>query len=318
MYDQYNRKIEYMRISLTDRCNLHCKYCQPDVTQHVPHAEILRYEEILRICQAALALGITKFKITGGEPLLRKGCCDFIAQLKALPGVEQVTLTTNGTLLPQFAPALKAVQVDCVNVSLDTLDTTWYKEVTGGDVQAALQGLDALKAAGLPFKINCVPLEGMGVNNILNLLKLADEYEVPLRFIELMPLTCNAALRGVNGSTIRSLLAQLGLYFVLNKQRYGNGPATYYSIRGYKIPVGFIEPLHNKFCSTCNRVRLTAVGMLKPCLYSDVGLNLKRMLRDGVNDDDIVSAMQEIIYAKPMGHGFEDKPGMFNMSQIGG
>ena len=318
MYDQYNRKIDYLRISLTDRCNLHCRYCQPEVSEHVPHNEILRYEELLRICRAALQLGIRKFKITGGEPLLRKGCSDFIANLKQLEGVEQVTLTTNGTLLAQQLPELIKAGVDSINVSLDTLDAADYKELTGGSLSSVLQALQELHVAGIPFKLNCVPLAENGLADIMQLLKLAHSYNAPLRFIELMPLDCNASLKGVSGSEIRSLLEQAGLQLQPDAQRYGNGPASYWRIGGYKMPVGFIEPLHNKFCAVCNRVRLTSVGMLKPCLYSDEGMNLKRLLRDGGSDADLVKAMQDIIYAKPAGHSFDVKAARFNMSQIGG
>ena len=318
MYDQYNRKIDYLRISLTDRCNLHCRYCQPEISEHVPHNEILRYEELLRICRAALQLGIRKFKITGGEPLLRKGCSDFIASLKQLDGVEQVTLTTNGTLLAQQLPALIAAGVDSINVSLDTLDAVYYKELTGGSLGSVLQALQELHVAGIPFKLNCVPLAENGLADIMQLLKLANDYNAPLRFIELMPLDCNANLKGVSGSEIRSLLGQAGLSLQPDAQRYGNGPASYWRISGYKMPVGFIEPLHNKFCAVCNRVRLTSIGMLKPCLYSDEGMNLKRLLRDGGSDADLVKAMQDIIYAKPAGHSFEVAAACFNMSQIGG
>ena len=318
MYDQYNRKIDYLRISLTDRCNLHCRYCQPEISEHVPHNEILRYEELLRICRAALQLGIRKFKITGGEPLLRKGCSDFIASLKQLDGVEQVTLTTNGTLLAQQLPALIAAGVDSINVSLDTLDAAYYKELTGGSLGNVLQALRELQAAGIPFKLNCVPLAENGLADIMQLLKLAHRYNAPLRFIELMPLDCNTNLHGLSGSEIRSQLEQAGLELQPDAQRYGNGPASYWRIGGYKMPVGFIEPLHNKFCAVCNRVRLTSVGMLKPCLYSDEGMNLKHLLRDGASDADLVKAMQEIIYAKPAGHSFDVKAARFNMSQIGG
>lgn len=318
MYDQYNRKIDYLRISLTDRCNLHCRYCQPEISEHVPHNEILRYEELLRICRAALQLGIRKFKITGGEPLLRKGCSDFIASLKPTDGVEQVTLTTNGTLLAQQLPALIAAGVDSINVSLDTLDAAYYTELTGGSLSSVLQALQELQAAGIPFKLNCVPLAENGLADIMQLLKLANDYNAPLRFIELMPLDCNANLKGVSGSEIRSLLEQAGLSLQPDAQRYGNGPASYWRISGYKMPVGFIEPLHNKFCAVCNRVRLTSVGMLKPCLYSDAGMNLKHLLRDGGSDADLVKAMQDIIYAKPAGHSFEVAAACFNMSQIGG
>lgn len=318
MYDQYNRKIDYLRISLTDRCNLHCRYCQPEISEHVPHNEILRYEELLRICRAALQLGIRKFKITGGEPLLRKGCSDFIASLKQTEGVKQVTLTTNGTLLAQQLPALIAADVDSINVSLDTLNEAYYKELTGGSLGSVLQSLQELQAAKIPFKLNCVPLAGNGPADIMQLLKLANQYQAPLRFIELMPLDCNTNLRGVSGSEIRSLLEQSGLQLQPDAQRYGNGPASYWRIGGYKMPVGFIEPLHNKFCAVCNRVRLTSVGMLKPCLYCNEGMNLKRLLRDGASDADLLQAMQEIIYAKPAGHSFEVEAASFNMSQIGG
>lgn len=318
MYDQYNRKIDYLRISLTDRCNLHCRYCQPEISEHVPHNEILRYEELLRICRAALQLGISKFKITGGEPLLRKGCRDFIAGLKQMEGVEQVTLTTNGTLLSQQLPALIAVGVDSINVSLDTLDAAYYTELTGGRLSSVLQALQELQAAGIPFKLNCVPLAENGLTDIMQLLKLAHKYQAPLRFIELMPLDCNADLKGLSGSEIRSQLEQAGLQLQPDAQRYGNGPASYWRIGGYKMPVGFIEPLHNKFCAVCNRVRLTSVGMLKPCLYSDKGVNLKRLMRDGISDADLLQTMQKIIYAKPDGHRFEVQAARFNMSQIGG
>ena len=318
MYDQYNRKIDYLRISLTDRCNLYCRYCRPEVSEHVPHNEILRYEELLRICRSALQLGIRKFKITGGEPLLRKGCSDFIASLKQLDGVEQVTLTTNGTLLAQQLSALIQAGVGSINVSLDTLNAEYYKELTGGSLSSVLQSLRELQAAGIPFKLNCVPLAENGLADIMQLLKLAHSYNAPLRFIELMPLDCNTNLQGLSGSEIRSQLEQAGLQLQPDAQRYGNGPANYWRIGGYKMPVGFIEPLHNKFCAVCNRVRLTSVGMLKPCLYSDAGMNLKHLLRDGVSDADLVKAMQDIIYAKPAGHSFDVKAARFNMSQIGG
>lgn len=318
MYDQYNRKINYLRLSLTDRCNLHCRYCQPEVSEHVPHNEILHYEELLRICRAALQLGISKFKITGGEPLLRKGCSDFIARLKQMEGVEQVTLTTNGTLLAQQLPVLIAAGVDSINVSLDTLDAAYYTELTGGSLDSVLKSLQELQSAGIPFKLNCVPLAENGLADIMQLLKLAHSYNAPLRFIELMPLDCNTNLQGLSGSEIRSQLEQAGLQLQPDAQRYGNGPASYWRIGGYKMPVGFIEPLHNKFCAVCNRVRLTSVGMLKPCLYCNEGMNLKRLLRDGASDADLLQAMQEIIYAKPAGHSFDIKAARFNMSQIGG
>lgn len=318
MLDQYKRSIDYLRISLTDRCNLHCRYCQPEVTDHVAHEAILRYEEILRICQAALRLGIKKFKITGGEPLVRKGCADFIARLKQFAGVEQVTLTTNGTLLPKLLPELMEAGLDSVNISLDTIDGTQYAGLTGGCLDDALAGIAAAQKAGLPFKLNCVPLKSMSMDEIIQLLQFAEACHAPLRFIELMPLSCNSSLQGISGAEIRAALIKQGVQLSKDMQTYGNGPAQYYRLTGYNIPVGFIEPIHNRFCSACNRVRLTSVGFLKTCLYSGDGINLAALLRGGVNDDALKQALQQAIYAKPWGHSFADRPAQFKMSQIGG
>lgn len=318
MYDKYKRKIDYLRISVTDRCNLHCSYCQPEVARRVTHEQILRYEEILRICRLAVRLGISKFKITGGEPLMRKDCAQFIAALKQLDGVEQVTLTTNGTLLPKFLPKLLDAGLDSANISLDTTETAQYKQLTGGELAAVLAGMDAAKKAGLPFKLNCVPLVSMGVCEIMQLLELAEAYQAPMRFIELMPLACNTKLQGIAGSTIRKLLEQSGLKLTPTRAVYGNGPASYYRVGGYTIPVGFIEPIHNRFCASCNRVRLTSVGYLKTCLYSDAGVDIGQIVRSGISDAELERVLQQTIFAKPRSHSFDARPAQFNMSQIGG
>ena len=318
MLDQYNRSIDYLRISLTDRCNLHCQYCQPEVTQHVAHEKILRYEEILRICRIAVRLGIHKFKITGGEPLVRKDCADFIAKLKQMEGVEQVTLTTNGTLLHKFLPELLAAGVDSVNISLDTLDSAKYAELTGGSLNEALAGIAAAKSAGLPFKLNCVPLQGMSIAGIMQLLQFAESYQASLRFIELMPLDCNSSLQGLSGVEIRTALIQQGVRLTRDMRNYGNGPAQYYKLAGYKIPVGFIEPIHNRFCASCNRVRLTSVGFLKTCLYSNDGINLLQLVRSGAGDDELEQILRQTVFMKPWGHKFDVRAAGFNMSQIGG
>ena len=318
MLDQYNRSIDYLRISLTDRCNLHCQYCQPEVTQHVTHENILRYEEILRICNIAVRLGIRKFKITGGEPLVRKGCADFISCLKQMEGVEQVTLTTNGTLLAKFLPELLAAGLDSVNISLDTLDSAKYAELTGGNLNEALAGITAAKSAGLPFKLNCVPLQGMSIAKIMQLLQFAESYQAPLRFIELMPLACNSSLQGLAGVEIRAAFMQQGVQLTKDMQSYGNGPAQYYRLEGFKIPVGFIEPIHNRFCASCNRVRLTSIGFLKSCLYSNDGINLLQLVRNGINDEELEQIVRQTIFMKPWGHKFDVKAAGFNMSQIGG
>ena len=343
MLDKHKRSINYMRISLTDRCNLRCVYCRPEITQMVEHTQILRYEEILRVVKCAVTLGITRFKITGGEPLVRKGAVDFIAKLKQLEGVEQVTLTTNGTLLEKNLPQLLACGIDGINISLDTLDKELYKHITGGgDVEAVIKAIKAVVQTGIKCKINCVPIKNSYVNNSVNVDKLsplhngtkvdnlsqsqtnivefAGSMDVPLRFIELMPLACNGNLSSYSGTEIREILYNAGYELRPLKESFGNGPAVYYeaSKAGHAQIIGFIEPLHGKFCASCNRVRLTSTGQLKPCLYSQSTLDLRQLLRSSASEEELVEALKDVIYHKPLGHHFEEKPATFNMNEIGG
>lgn len=370
MLDKYHRNINYMRISLTDRCNLRCVYCRPGLGlqaenslastsfglqtteslafHKLAHSEVLRYEEILRIAHCAVALGITRFKITGGEPLVRKGAVDFIAKLKQIDGVEQVTLTTNGMILERNLPQLLACKIDGINISLDTLDKELYKQITGGgELEPVLNAIGKAVAAGLKCKLNCVPIKNSFVNssvradspsslkrneteadlslsaskkNILDLVEFAGSLDVPLRFIELMPLSCNNKLASLNGYEIRQFLSDTGYKLERVKQDLGNGPAVYYeaSKDGQSQIIGFIEPLHHKFCGSCNRVRLTSTGQLKPCLYSKSTLDLRQLLRSGSSDSELTEALKQAIYDKPMGHHFEEKPANFNMNEIGG
>ena len=336
MLDKYNRNINYMRISLTDRCNLRCVYCRPDNMQMVEHSEILRYEEILRVAKYAVELGITRYKITGGEPLVRKGAVDFIAKLKQIDGVEQVTLTTNGILLEKNLPQLLACKIDGINISLDTLDKEAYAQITGcGDVEAVINATKRAVQLGLKCKLNCVPIKngfadkGAKVDNVslhtnqknvLDLIEFAGNLNVPLRFIELMPLACNNQLTSYSGSELRQMLQNAGYILEPMHQRLGNGPAIYCKAtkNTQSQIIGFIEPLHHKFCGSCNRVRLTSTGQLKPCLYSQSTLDLRQLLRSGSSDSELTEALKQAIYDKPMGHHFEEKPATFNMNEIGG
>ena len=360
MLDKYHRNINYMRISLTDRCNLRCVYCRPDNMQMVEHSEILRYEEILRVAKYAVDLGITRFKITGGEPLVRKGAVDFIAKLKQIHDVEQVTLTTNGILLEKNLPQLLACKIDSINISLDTLDKETYVQITGGgDVEAVINATKRAVQLGLKCKLNCVPIKngfadkgakvdnlsllknaGMvdnssplhsnmnvadlsldtNLKNVLDLIEFAGNLNVPLRFIELMPLACNNQLTSYSGSELRQMLQNAGYILEPMHQRLGNGPAIYYKAtkNTQSQIIGFIEPLHHKFCGSCNRVRLTSTGQLKPCLYSQSTLDLRQLLRSGSSDSELTEALKQAIYDKPMGHHFEEKPATFNMNEIGG
>lgn len=319
MEDRYGRKIDYLRISVTDRCNLSCCYCKPEISTKLRHNDILTYEEILEFCWLAVSLGISKFKITGGEPLLRRGCIDFLSRLKAVPGVQQVTLTTNGIYLAQYLTALRQIGLDGINISLDTVDAAAYKSITGSNASAVvMQAIQQAAEQGFKVKINCVPLAQMSVQELMQLLRFAESAGVPLRFIELMPLSCNQQLRGLTGEEIRDILGRYGIMLQAEAGQYGNGPAVYYRADNLKIPVGFIQPIHDKFCSSCNRVRLTSDGFLKTCLYSDAGIDIKKMLRGGCSSEQIRQAVSEAVFAKPAGHQFADKPGMFRMNEIGG
>lgn len=322
MYDQFGRKISYMRISVTDRCNMRCIYCRPNSFKYIEHKDILSYEEILRVCQQAVKLGITRFKVTGGEPLVRKGCLEFLQSLKNLPGVEQVTLTSNGTMLAEHAKALANIGVDGVNISLDTCDKVRFEKITGVDgLDNTLKGIEAGFAAGLKMKLNCVPLKSTAESDFLALLNLAERYEIPLRFIELMPLKCNGQLNSYSGAEMRSMLSKMLKADISLKNdgiALGNGPAQYYNVAGYKVPLGFIEPIHGKFCSNCNRIRLTATGGLKTCLYQAEIVDMRKLLRDGSQDSDILKVLEETIFRKPQEHSFGVKFGNFAMNEIGG
>lgn len=319
LQDKYKRTISYMRVSVTDRCNLHCSYCRPQGGKVAEAGELLTLDETLLLCRVAAGLGIRVFKITGGEPLLRDGCVDFMAQLKKLDGVHEVTLTTNGTLLEQYLPDLAAAGIKYINLSLDTLDKDHYRALTGGDLDKVVGAIPNALACGMKLKINCVPLQLFSPEEYCQLVKLT-ELGIPVRFIELMPLECNGALKGYSAAEILQILQDGGysLQPLSDGQHFGFGPAKYYSVQGFSAPIGFIEPLHGKFCAQCNRVRLTAMGQFKTCLYSNEMLDLRSMLRNGASLEALQQAIIEEIAAKPKEHQFCVKAAGFAMSNIGG
>ena len=322
MYDQFGRKISYMRISVTDRCNMKCIYCRPNSFKYIDHQNILAYEEILRICRLATDLGIRSYKITGGEPLVRKGCLEFLGKLKEVPNVANVTLTTNGTLLAKYAKNLAHIGVDGVNISLDTCDRQRFQDIAGVDgLATTLKGIEAGFAVGLKMKLNCVPLKSTPEQDFIALLELAERYGIPLRFIELMPLRCNGTLDSYSGEEIRTLLSKALNADIRPREgtsSLGNGPAVYYNVTGFNIPLGFIEPIHGKFCANCNRIRLTSTGGLKTCLYQEQIVDLRSLLRAGSSDAKISEVLKQAIYFKPQEHGFNEKYANFSMNEIGG
>lgn len=323
MLDQYGRTIEYMRISITDRCNLRCRYCMPEGVACESHDDILRYEEILRIARAAAALGISRFKITGGEPLVRKGCAGLIEKLKAMPGVEQVTLTTNGLLLRRELDALCTAGLDAVNISLDTLDTEKFQRITGYD-RFSEEELRALLSdcvtRGLRTKLNTVLLEE-NRDEAVPLAALAGDYPVDLRFIELMPIGYGGTLGRVSPDEVLDILRKRWPDLRPTEEKRGNGPAHYYRSDALQGRIGFIDAVSHAFCADCNRVRLTSTGQLKPCLSFDSTADLRALLRSGCTDAELTKALHDAIYSKPRAHSFDRREKMTErriMSQIGG
>ena len=323
MLDQYGRKIDYMRISVTDRCNLRCRYCMPEPVDAVQHADILRYEEILRICRAAAELGITKFKVTGGEPLVRGGCTEFITALKKQPGTEQVTLTTNGMLLEANLGALTAAGLDGVNISLDTTDNARFRRITGygGDgADTLLHVLEECCARGLKTKINAVLLEETEADASA-LTAIAERLPVDVRFIELMPIGFGTTMRRVSPEDILAALKERWPDLVPTDERRGNGPAHYYKSAALLGRIGFIDAVSHKFCAGCNRVRLTSTGQLKPCLCYADSADLRALIRGGCTDEELKEALRAAVYNKPRAHCFDTNDIITEkhaMSQIGG
>ena len=324
MKDLHGRTIDYMRISITDRCNLRCKYCMPDDIAPIPHEKILRYEEILHVCRLAGELGIRKFKVTGGEPLVRKDCIKFLKYLKGLPTTDQVTLTTNGTLLSEYLPALKDIGLDGSNISLETLNEANFERMTGRpEFSRVMESIIACQASGIRTKINSVLLKGYNKNDFFDLVHLAEIYQVDVRFIEIMPIGYGRQYKGLSRQELLPMLLKKYPDYVPVLEHRGNGPATYIYLPGFKGCIGFIDAIHGKFCSTCNRVRLTADGLLKLCLYYQNGINLKHLLRSGCPDDIIRTALEQTIFRKPTEHQFhlaalEGPAEQRKMSQIGG
>ena len=323
MLDQYGRKIDYLRISVTDRCNLRCRYCMPEPMAAVRHEDILRYEEILRICRAAAKLGITKFKVTGGEPLVRAGCTEFIAALKKQPGTEQVTLTTNGLLLEKNLDALTAAGLDGVNISLDTTDNVRFRSITGytGDgADTLLRVLKACCANGLHTKINAVLLEETEADAPA-LAAIAAKLPVDVRFIELMPIGFGTAMKRVSPEDILAALKERWPDLTTTDEKRGNGPAHYYKSAVLLGRIGFIDAVSHKFCAECNRVRLTSTGQLKPCLCYADSADLRALIRGGCTDGELKDALRAAVYAKPRAHCFDTNAVITEkhaMSQIGG
>lgn len=320
--DKYGRVIDYMRVSIIDRCNLRCKYCMPADIQWLPPREILTLEEIAEICSLAAQTGIRKIKITGGEPLIRKGCMELIHMIKAIPGIEQVTLTTNGVLLAQHARELYEKGIDAVNVSLDTLNREKYIKITGFDALSdVLEGISSIEKYKIPLKINVVPQRGVNDEDWLELAELARHKPLDVRFIEMMPIGHGKQFESVSNEEILQKIREHYGQVEDEEKIHGNGPATYCHIPGFRGSIGFISAIHGKFCSSCNRIRLTSTGEIKPCLCYDDHISLKEALRNG-SKDEVKKLLLSAILQKPAEHCFDENQERITekkeMAQIGG
>ena len=319
MIDRFGREINYMRLSITDRCNLRCRYCMPDGTALCRRGELLTYEELLRVAEAAVGLGITRFKVTGGEPLVRRGCVEFLRQMKMLPGVEQVTLTTNGLRLEPLLPQLAAMGLDGVNVSADAADPAVYASITGSDsLGTVLRAVEASADSGIRTKLNCVLLEGCE-EQILPLARFAAGVAADVRFIEVMPIGAGVASGGVSSETALEILRSEWPDLCLTGEKRGNGPARYYASARFSGRIGMIDAVSHSFCRTCNRVRLTSTGWLKPCLCYGEGVDLRAVLRR--SPEMLSGAMRRAVWDKPRAHCFQEAAGVTErnmMSGIGG
>ena len=334
MEDRYGHRISYLRVSVTDRCNERCQYCMPQEEQEwLPREDILSYEEMLRVVRVGASLGVSKVRVTGGEPLTRRDVVWFLEQLSYLEGIQDVGLSTNAVLLAKrtsegisYAEAVKRAGVRTVNISLDSLDPATYAETTGRDVLSeAIAGIDAAREAGFEkIKINTVLMRGRNEHELWDLIEFAAERDLLLRFIELMPVSTTHVLTDENflstGEAKKLIEFRLG-ELTLRPDVRTNGPSTYYQLPGSDQLIGFIGAMTNlHFCETCNKLRLTCDGKLRPCLGSHLEFDMREVLRNSeMTDEDVAAFFRQVVDRKPEMHEFREnyQPGR-RMVAIGG
>lgn len=324
-HDAYNRRIDYLRISLTDRCNMRCVYCMPEQgMQFLRRPELLTDDELLRVVQAAAAAGFRKLRLTGGEPTLRKHIVELVGAMKATPGIEHIAMTTNALSLRKLAKPLKEAGLNRVNISIDSLDPQKFREMTrGGKLEEVWAGIEAAVEADLqPIKLNVVIVRGMNDDEVLDLAALVRRYPWELRFIEVMPLTGVAGLaqEGVISSAelLERIEAAFGKLEPLGQA--SSDPARRYKVPGAPGKLGFISSVTEPFCATCNRMRLSADGRLHLCLLRDNEVDLRTALRSGASQDEIEQIIRHAVAIKPWGHGLPEGvlPTVRGMSSLGG
>ena len=337
MRDKFDREINYLRVSVTDRCNLRCVYCMPEQgIIHKPPADILSFEQIYKIVKAAAGLGIDKVRITGGEPLVRKDLPLLIRKLKAIGGLKEICLTTNGIYLSDYAAALKDAGLDRINVSLDSLNSSRFREITrGGNLDTVLEGIDTALAAGLSeLKINAVLLKDFNSDEILDFASLTRMKPLNVRFIEYMPTGTNYFSYDksfFSAQTAKTICSGLGELIPVDSRKIE--AARIFRIKGFSGTVGFISPISQPFCASCNKLRLTSDGRLRNCLHSAKTIDLKSALHENNSEAMLIRLIKEAVSLKPESHSlsqynlydsdfspvvFDAGSEGFSMCQIGG
>ena len=304
MKDQYQREIDYLRVSVTDACNFCCEYCKPNEAKS-DEGQLMTLDEVFRICKLASELGIHSIKITGGEPLLRPGIVKFVKNLKNLEGIDSVTMTTNGFLLKNKIAELKEAKIDCITISLDSLDKERFYKITKRDaLDTVLEALYTCLQEGIRVKVNCVVTKDFDEWEAFY--NLARDNKIDVRFIEMMPLGPGKKL----GVGMENYIYQhISKFFDENDlvtEKKGSGPAVYYKKPDMKGSIGVIDAVSHSFCSSCNRIRITSHGMLKPCLASPMLIDIKHKLRTGATDIDLMKILASSIFKKPVSHHFQD------------
>jgi len=305
--DSYGRQVTYVRVSVTDRCDLRCVYCMKERMVFLPKKDLLTFEELERLCSLFVEMGVRKLRMTGGEPLVRRGVMDFLRRLSVHKGVELV-MTTNGTRLAEYAEGLRACGVERINVSLDSLDEAMYRQVTrGGDMGRVLAGMEKAAGLGIKIKVNVVALRGVNEHALMDMVYWCAERGYDMTMIEVMPMGEMPMCREQQFVSLQGVQAQMAREFemeVAAKQGCSSGPARRYFVPSLGIHVGFITPLSAHFCEGCNRVRLTCVGQLYTCLGHEGSCDMRALLRSGADDGVVRDALRRALWSKPQGHDF--------------
>lgn len=326
MTDRYGRTIDYLRVSVTDRCNFRCVYCMPpEGVELLSHEQVIRYEELMRLIRLFSELGVKHIRLTGGEPTVRKGIVSLVKDIHDLPGIESVSMTTNGLLLPEMLPGLLEAGLGAVNISLDTLDEVRFDEITRteGNLPKVLEAIRLSAEAGLNTKVNCVAMRGVNDDEIPAIAALAKDLPIRVRFIEYMPIGKHDYEQAIYMDEIRDILREHYGELSEDPEAHGHGPARYLRPEGFAGSVGLISAMSHSFCDSCNRVRMTSEGFLKLCLQYDVGENLLAPLRAGATDEELKDLILSTLDRKPKQHNFldygkEENVDTRDMSRIGG